>query len=189
MTSKKSLSRDDWIQAASRALTSGGHQAVKVEKIARALKVSKGSFYWHFKNADDLKHMMLKKWVEIGTNEIIRNADKLALSPQEKLLALGAMITTNRDEEFGSYGGVLAEAAFRDWSRFDKDVAKVSRKINKTRLKYIADLFSDLGMDEDESQLNSEIVYSALIGFEFLDQQGLAKMQENMRALILKLSS
>ena len=187
MTSKKTLSKDDWIQAASRALTSGGHQAVKVEQIARALKVSKGSFYWHFKNADDLKQMMLKKWVEIGTKEIIRNAEKLKLSPQEKLLALGAMITTHRDEEFGSYGGVLAEAAFRDWSRFDKDVAKVSKKINKTRLNYIASLFSDLGLNKKESQLNSEIVYSALIGLEFLDQQGLAKMNTNMRALILKL--
>ena len=189
MSIKKTLSKDDWIQAASKALTSGGHQAVKVEKIARDLKVSKGSFYWHFKNADDLKRLLLEKWIEIGTDEIIRQAEKLKLSPQEKLLALGAMITENRDDEFGSYGGVLAEAAIRDWSRFDRDVAKAAKTVNKKRMKYIASLFADLGMDEKESQLNSEIVYSALIGFEFLDQQGLAEMNANMRLLILKLIS
>lgn len=185
---KTSLSRNDWVKAAARALTSGGPQAVKVEQLARDLKVSKGSFYWHFKNAEDLKHTMLKVWVELGTNQVINHATTTARSPQEKLEAFSKIITENRDVEFKDYGGIMIEAAIRDWSRFDTDVAKVVKKINKIRLAYIVSLFSNLGIGAKECELKANIFHSALIGLEFLEHQGLAKMNTNMQALIIILT-
>jgi len=47
MAKKQTLTANDWIVAGFVALTSGGPPAVKVEAIAKTLKVSKGSFYWH----------------------------------------------------------------------------------------------------------------------------------------------
>ncbi|WP_163317770.1 TetR family transcriptional regulator, partial [Enterobacter hormaechei] len=49
MPTRKTLSAEDWISAAFRALSQGGAQAIRAEAIARDLKVSKGSFYWHFR--------------------------------------------------------------------------------------------------------------------------------------------
>ena len=46
--------RDDWIRAAVARLSDLGIEAVRVEVLARDLGVSKGSFYWHFRNRIDL---------------------------------------------------------------------------------------------------------------------------------------
>ena len=39
-----------------RALSAEGPQGIRVEAIARQLKLSKGSFYWHFKDVQALKN-------------------------------------------------------------------------------------------------------------------------------------
>lgn len=68
MAKRNSLTTDDWIRAGFRALTSGGPQAIKVEAIARRLHVSKGSFYWHFKDLSALQGAMLAHWLHSATH-------------------------------------------------------------------------------------------------------------------------
>ncbi|MEL6927820.1 MAG: helix-turn-helix domain-containing protein, partial [Cyanobacteria bacterium J06600_6] len=48
------LTKTDWIDAAWILMANKGVAAVKVEVLARQLEVSKGSFYWHFKNRQEL---------------------------------------------------------------------------------------------------------------------------------------
>ncbi|MEL7090070.1 MAG: TetR family transcriptional regulator, partial [Planctomycetota bacterium] len=38
------------------ALISGGVEAVRIMRLATALSVTRGSFYWHFEDRDDLLH-------------------------------------------------------------------------------------------------------------------------------------
>jgi AcrR family transcriptional regulator len=40
--------RSHWIGAGLDALATGGPEAMRVEALAQALGVTKGSFYWHF---------------------------------------------------------------------------------------------------------------------------------------------
>jgi AcrR family transcriptional regulator len=58
------MTRDDWMRAARLALLDGGPGAVRVEKLARDLRVTKGSFYWHFKDREDLLEALLREWEE-----------------------------------------------------------------------------------------------------------------------------
>ena len=48
------LDRDDWLTQAWRAFVSGGIGAVSVNDLARQLGVSRGSFYHHFTDREDL---------------------------------------------------------------------------------------------------------------------------------------
>ena len=48
------LSRQEWIDAGLKAMARDGVDAVRIERLAAALKVTKGSFYWHFKDRDAL---------------------------------------------------------------------------------------------------------------------------------------
>ena len=57
-----SLSRADWLRAARLALLHHGRDGVRVEPLARALGVTKGSFYWHFTNRQDLLDALLEEW-------------------------------------------------------------------------------------------------------------------------------
>src|ERR1700735_3962618 len=56
------LQRADWIRAAFARLAQDGIDAVRVEVLARDLHVSKGSFYWHFRDRDELAGAMLGLW-------------------------------------------------------------------------------------------------------------------------------
>ena len=59
---KARLGRDDWIRAALDAIAAGGLAAVAVEPLARSLGVTKGSFYAHFSNRDELIEAALEAW-------------------------------------------------------------------------------------------------------------------------------
>ena len=56
------LRRLDWIRVASARLSQEGIEAVRVEVLSRELRVSKGSFYWHFRDREDLLNSMLSHW-------------------------------------------------------------------------------------------------------------------------------
>jgi len=58
------LQRADWIRAAFARLAQDGIDAVRVEVLALDLHVSKGSFYWHFRDRDELAGAMLEQWDE-----------------------------------------------------------------------------------------------------------------------------
>ena len=58
------LGREDWLRAARLALLHRGAAGVRVEVLAETLKVTKGSFYWHFRDRDDLMDALLREWEE-----------------------------------------------------------------------------------------------------------------------------
>ena len=56
------LTADDWAQAALDLIAEQGVAAVAVEPLARRLRVTKGSFYWHFPSRDALLQAALERW-------------------------------------------------------------------------------------------------------------------------------
>ena len=56
------LTRDDWLDEAFKAVVDGGFDNVKVLSLAEKLKVTRGSFYWHFTDHADLINSLLMRW-------------------------------------------------------------------------------------------------------------------------------
>src|SRR6202034_1605697 len=124
------LSRNDWLRVARRALLTGGVEAVRVEKLARSLRVTKGSFYWHFKDREELLDLLLREWEEELLKDIIprlkgrrgREALRLLLQLMVKRVPLG--------EE-----GILpSDAAIFAWASVSPAVA---RRVNLAERKRI----------------------------------------------------
>ena len=67
----------DWIKAAGRRLASGGIAAVAVETLARDLAVTKGSFYWHFRDRAALLKALLADWEAGSTAPLLRRLEAL----------------------------------------------------------------------------------------------------------------
>ena len=57
-----SLLPDNWLRAAETRLAQHGIESVRVEVLARDLGVSKGSFYWHFRDRNELLDKLLGRW-------------------------------------------------------------------------------------------------------------------------------
>ena len=84
------LTKEDWINAGWLLMTSKGVEGVKVEVLARQLDVSKGSFYWHFKNRNELLEAILQRWEE-QTMFLIHESQKTTDS-KERLVNLFSLI-------------------------------------------------------------------------------------------------
>lgn len=167
MKKTNSLSPTDWIMAGFRALVTGGVQAIKVEAIAKSLKVSKGSFYWHFKDVSTFKSEMLEHWKNIATHDIIStfSTNTYGLDSKEKLRSLIQIATSDLNEP---YGGPLVEPAIRNWARYDKNVAMVLDVVDTARLGFVKALFEEIDPDPAQCHSFARILYAALIGLEQL---------------------
>ncbi len=181
MMTKATLSSDDWIKAAFRALSSGGVQAIRAEAIARDLKVSKGSFYWHFKDVPDLKAQMLAHWAGQATDAIIADVEDAGGSGQERLRRLVDEATGDRNL---AYGGVPAEGAIREWARYDGAAAEVLKAVDERRLAYVALLLARCGHSPASSRSGANILYGGLIGLEALASGELVDLRAEMHALL-----
>ena len=178
---KRRLSPTNWIQAAFRALTAGGPQAIRAESIARALNVSKGSFYWHFKDVPALKQAMLDHWQQVATQDVIDLVESGATDAKARLHLLVRVSTALPDD---TYGGDLAEAAIRDWARYDPAAAKVVKAIDGQRLDFVETQFRALEFDQQQSLQRATLLYAALIGLHQLAHHGLSNPPDELSALL-----
>src|SRR5712664_2472325 len=82
------LSAKDWLDQGLRTLAARGFTALKAEPLAKAMGVSRGSFYWHFADIGAFHSAMLKHWREVAAEQIIANlaAHKSHDNPLESLL-------------------------------------------------------------------------------------------------------
>lgn len=151
---KQNLSADDWAQAALDAIATGGLDAAAVEPLARALGVTKGSFYWHFDSRDALIAAALKLW-ERQTEALIAEAQQTD-DAYERIVRL--FERTNASHKGGRL--YLALAAASD----DRVVGDAVRRISSRRLSYLHACYSALGLNPVEAQQWSLFAYATYIG-------------------------
>jgi CubicO group peptidase (beta-lactamase class C family)/AcrR family transcriptional regulator len=123
------LSKTDWLKAARLALLHNGHDGVRVEPLARDLGVTKGSFYWHFKDRNDLLEALLKEWEE-ETDILLENLGEL--DPHR---AFEKILEEVKRRTFASEKGEWpSDVAIFTWAQFDPEVAKRVNKGEEVRM-------------------------------------------------------
>lgn len=152
--------RRDWVHAALAALAEGGVEAVKVERLAKALKVSKGSFYWHFKDRSDLLLALLDLWDAEFTQELIDKAAPLP-TPAARLRQV-ARDALERDMH--GVNSARAEAAVQAWAGRDEQAAERLRRVEEARVGYLTDELTAAGLPADKAFAMAKALYLALLG-------------------------
>ena len=131
---------------------------MRVERLAKSLGVSKGSFYWHFDDRAALLAAVVNAWEQRSTLTVIEDVERDAAEPGAKLWALFEQV-------FGTPTSLDAfEAAVRSWAGHDEAVKKVVRRVDKRRLRFVAELLVEAGLPKQESMRRSELLYCTLIG-------------------------
>jgi len=154
-----------WIAAAFDALADGGIDAVRVEPLAKALGITKGSFYWHFADRRALLDAMLEAWMQ-GRVAAIRQQAPLRGAPAAVLRQVADLYTRNANAR-----GLAIELAIRALARTDDGAAKAVRGVDRERLQQVGDLFAALGWPRGEAQARAVLFYSYLFGQSLLDPQ------------------
>jgi AcrR family transcriptional regulator len=154
---------ESWVQAGLSLLAREGIDAVRVEPLAERLGVTKGSFYWHFKDRAALHAAMIEAWRGVATYEIIARLEAGGPAAEERLRRL-IEPTASRGK-----AGQL-ETAIRSWAHNDAAAAKVVAGIDEERIAYVARLLREMGIDPETALLRTKILYLALIGSYFAAQ-------------------
>ena len=175
---KVQLTPADWIAAATHVLRDKSIDAVRVDVLAKVLNVTRGSFYWHFKDRNDLLERVLQRWRDAATEQIIERFEKTP-----PLQRIGEFLTLPFRGQTAQNSASI-ELAIRAWARRDALARQAVETINSYRLAYVAQCFGELGFSTEEAKMRAFVVYGYMVSEALLRQQGSESERLARRAFV-----
>jgi AcrR family transcriptional regulator len=157
-TTRHSLSREDWIEAARLVLISSGVDDVKVDRLAKKLAVTRGSFYWHFKHRNALLDALLSGWETQNRNELAQIRARTELTDAGVIEAVS--IWLSEDPAYPTF-----DMAIRFWARKSPMVAQLVREIDEEWIMLLVAIFEASGDDRMMALARARVTYFHQIGY------------------------
>lgn len=159
------LTKPDWVRHGLLTLAKEGPAGLKVGPMAAKLKVSRGSFYWHFADIADFRAQLLEGWRAGSTEQIIDDLDGVPQPDRLKSLLR---------RTFGT--SMLLERAVRAWAAEDNAVAKVVSGVDDRRVAHVAGLLVTAGVGPAQAAGRATFLYWAFLGQAIVMHAGHARM-------------
>jgi AcrR family transcriptional regulator len=154
------LSAQDWLDQGLKALAANGAGALKAESLAKAMGVSRGSFYWHFADIAAFRIAILAHWREVSAERVIADLEVAAEHENPLLLLLRRTFSSR----------LTLEKAVRSWATFDAEARTAVQAIDRRRMDYIEGRLKASGLAEDVAQARAQILYWAFVGYALSDK-------------------
>jgi AcrR family transcriptional regulator len=180
---RTSLTPERWIEAATDVLVDHGIDSVRVDVLAKALKVTRGSFYWHFRDREDLLRAVLQAWRARSTEQLTRRLETAHDDPRAQLADLISLPFRGRS----AVRAARIELAIRAWARRDDMVRAFVDEADASRIGYIAQVFSALGFGIVEARSRAFLLYSYEVAESLLSAQGSPAQREERARLVERL--
>ena len=154
---RERLDRDAWARAALDVMGERGVAGLAVEPLARSLGTTKGSFYWHFRDREDLIQAALERWENQETDAVIAMLGPLADGPARLRELLTAIFLTHADAPDHSVG-LSADVGH-------PAVQEVLARVTRRRIDYVAEQLVAAGIDADEAGHRAVLAYTSYLGW------------------------
>lgn len=155
----KRLGSEAWVEAGLKALADDGVIGVRIATIAERLGVTKGSFYWHFRNHREYLEAILEAWQRSGTSDVIAAIEDLGGDAATRLRNLFRMSLASDGR---------ATQAVQAWAKSDPLAAKAFGEIMRRRIDYVERLFRELGFSRQEAAARARFAFLTLVGHNSL---------------------
>ena len=156
-TAAPPLSPIDWAEAALVDIGHKGVEALAIEPLAARLRVTKGSFYWHFADRKALLAAALARWELLGTESVIAELDQLP-DPIDRLRRLLHVAFS------GPLHVELAILSAGD----DPVVRPVVERVMQRRLSYVISLYAAAGLPARRARVLGLHAFSAYLGIQHI---------------------
>jgi AcrR family transcriptional regulator len=140
------------VHAGLKALARSGFTALKADTLAKALGVSRGSFYWHFADVGAFHAAVLQHWREVAYDNVVREVEGTA---ENRLTAL---------LERAFRADLRLERAVRSWATAEAKAKTMVEAVDARRVTYIRDLLIEAGIAMEEASARAQILYWAYLG-------------------------
>ena len=178
------VDRGRWIAEGLEVLAAEGLAAVRVELLAKRLKVTKGSFYWHFKDRQDLLDAMLDEWRRSTLTAVVESIWGRPVDAKQKLQRLWRICHSGRMD---NPGGQL-EAGLRQWSLAEPSVAELIAAVDLERVRFVAQIYAELGAADPEAY--ARLFYHTVVGNNTVSLRSKAAREQTdpvmLRALLIE---
>ena len=146
----KKYTREQWLQKSLEAISGKGFGRVVIDNIVTSLGVTKGSFYWHFKDRNDFLEKLITYWDDTFTKIVMYHINESEAGPRERLLELMLYITRNR---LASY-----DAAITTLTHNEPQISNQIAKVFESRMQFVATLFAEMGYKEADLEMRSRML-------------------------------
>lgn len=149
------LTKEDWIAAALSFLSDKGSVGISVVKLAEKLGVTRGSFYYHFENLNDLIDAMVARWEESIIEKGFNEAREQASTAAEEIRILIEFVSHLTDKQ---------DLMFRQWAPYNAHVKAHMERLDQKRLGIMTEMFQRLAKDNEKGAAYAKIAFYGYIG-------------------------
>jgi AcrR family transcriptional regulator len=152
-------SHEGWLEAAYDALLESGVEAVKILPLAKRLNLSRTSFYWFFKDREELLAALVARWREKNTGNMVKRSEAYAETIAEAMLnVFDCWLDKDLfDAQF--------EFAVRSWALQSEDILEEVRQADQARLEALSRMFMRFGFAEAAADVRARTTYLVQIGY------------------------
>lgn len=152
-------SPDVWLGAAYECLLEAGVDAVKIQPLAKKLNLSRTSFYWFFKDREELLDALVIRWREKNTGNLIKQAEAYAETVAEAMLNVFDcwLDSSLFDSQF--------EFAVRSWAIQSPEILAEVQRADQQRLEALTRMFLRFGQNEARADVRARTIYLVQIGY------------------------
>jgi len=168
----KKLGRDDWLRAALQMCEQGIDQ-VRVARLAEAIGVTTGSFYWHFKNRQDLLDALLDYWERELTDAAIDHARKADVMPLERILLLMEAVMLGNMARY--------DLPIWAWAQSDSKARRIFNRALKKRFTFAAWMFQEAGFSGEEAAARGRLMVTYMMAESTLVRDKEARSRKAIR--------
>jgi len=162
-TARTQLDPDRWVDVAIDVLAREGVTGLRVEVLAKKCGVTKGSFYWHFKDRQALLDAVLEQWKLGRIRDIEKTTSVTAGKERDQLHYAIEVYGASKNRK-----GMSIELAIRDWARHDLKAAEVVEAVDLYRLECTRKLFVAAGMSDADAKSRSLLLYACVFGLSLM---------------------
>ncbi len=152
-------SEDLWLDAAYDLLVTSGVEAVKIMPLAKALGLSRTSFYWHFEDRDALLAALVQRWEEKNTGNLIARCEQYAETVTEAIFNL---FDCWLDAELFD---AQLDFAIRNWAQAAPELKSRLEKTDRERIAAIGEMFKRFDYTDQQADVRSHTAYYTQIGY------------------------
>ncbi|HHH11383.1 MAG TPA: TetR/AcrR family transcriptional regulator [Sorangium sp.] len=148
------LTRAKWLDHGLASLTAHGPSALKADKLAHSLGVSRGSFYWHFKNLADFHAALLHHWLDVTVGQVVADLTH-PRTPRQRIHALVERAANNDAGDL--------ERAVRAWALQADDVQRMVSEVDAQRVGYLRSCLDEMA-PRANNQARALVLYMMAVG-------------------------
>lgn len=166
------LTRDDWLAGALRACEAGGIEGLKIERLATSLGVTTGSFYWHFKNRQELLDDLLTYWEREMTDSAIAAAREFPGSALDRIFTLMEAVMVGNLARY--------DLPIWHWAQSSPQANRVFRRVLKKRFSFAAWMFSQAGFSAQQAAARGRMMVVYMMGESTLVSDSLSRRKDQL---------